>query len=98
MRRDKGLASTGLPNWFAPGRKVEDCGRESINAEVDVSFDQSYGPVRFLAENESGNRDGIAADVQYSAAADFHFVTNVLRVRIEIAEETIDSAKLPNTP
>ncbi len=79
-----------------PGRKVQNCRCEPINAQPWVSIDQCENTERFLSENESREADGITADVQNTAAADLRFITNVLRVVVEITEKAVDDAKLSN--
>src|SRR5882762_5425048 len=70
-----------------PGREVQNCRSQPINAQIGVSFDQSQHASWFSAKNESGQIDRVTADVHQSSAADFGFVANVCRVAIKVAKE-----------
>src|ERR1039457_2828627 len=75
------------------GGEIEHGGSEAVRVHIGVAFQQGHHAARFLAEDEAGSVDGIAADIEQPSAAPRAHITDVGAVAIEIAEEAHDGAQ-----
>src|ERR1022692_684592 len=75
------------------GGEIEHGGSQAVRVHIGVAFQQGHHAARFLAEDEAGSVDGIAADIEQPSAAPRAHITDVGAVAIEIAEEAHDGAQ-----
>ena len=78
--------------------KVENCRGEPVGAQLGIAIDAGDDASGLLRECVARGVDQVAADIHECAAAALHFVADIGRVDIEVAEDAGDGAQFSDAP